>query len=148
MAAGARAAVHIFAVRGGALLTGPWAASRYLLAPVAAGDRLLRELLRARLAADQERGAPSSLAALEARLNQETLELAGYPVTPALAADLRAARLPDAPRTRTVGLVGGTGERLFDGPPLWRQSEPVAAPDLARDIGDDLADWIASCADR
>lgn len=140
--------VHLFAIRGGALLAGSAAATRYLLAPVESGERLLRELMRARLSADQERGRPSGMAALEARLKQETVELAGYPITPALAADLRSATLLDAPRTRRVALDGGSGDRLFDGPPLWRQAEPVAAPDLAREIGDDLADWIESCAAR
>lgn len=141
--------VHILSVRGGALLGAHLTVrSRYRLAPVASGERLLRELLRARLAADQERGTPSTSADLEACLTRETVELAGYPITPTLAADLRAAALPDTPNTRTVGVAGGTGDHLLDGPPLWRHAEPAAAPALAAALADDLADWIASCDAR
>ena len=140
---------HLFAVRGGTLLAdAAGATSHYLLAPVAAGDRLLRELLRTRQAADQERGSAGTLAELEARLATETVELGGYPVTPALAADLRAARLVGSQPTRTVALNGGSGDRQFDGPPVWRQAEPLAAAALATEIADDLADWIATCAGR
>ena len=140
-------ASNIFSIRGGALLddAAP-AAAWYRLAPVAAGDRLLRELLRTRLAADQERGTPTTLAALEASLAAATVELGGYPITPALAASLRnAVAAPVAPlRTATVG--SGDADRLFDGPPVWRQAEPPAVPMLAANIADDLADWIAQCA--
>lgn len=140
---------NLFAVRGGALLTDDaGASSRYLLAPVTSGERLLRELMRTRLAADQERGDSTSLAALEARLAKETVEMGGYPISPALAADLRAATLPAFEPTRIGVLTGGTGDRLFDGPPVWRQAEPAAAPVLARDIADDLAAWITTCAAR
>lgn len=141
--------VHLFTVRGGALLAdAARVESRYLLAPVASGERLLRELMRTRLAADQERGAAGSLAGLEARLMQDTVELGGYPIGPSLAADLRGARLADLGPTRVVGLSGGSGDRLFEGPPVWRQAEPLAAPALARAVADDLADWIAICAGR
>lgn len=140
---------HLFAVRGGALLADvPDAASRYLLAPVVSGERLLRELMRTRLAADQERGEAGTLAELEARLVKETLELGGYPISPALAADLRLAHPGGSPPTRTAALAGGKGDRLFDGPPVWRQAEPLAAPALALEIADDIADWIATCAGR
>lgn len=141
--------IHILSVRGGALLGEPISArSRYCLAPVASGERVLRELLRARLAADQEHGTPTTSAGLETRLETEPVELSGYPITPTLAADLRHATLPDTPATRTVGVAGGTGDHLFDGPPLWRHAEPAAAPALAAALADDLADWIASCAAR
>lgn len=139
----------LLAVRGGALLAdAAEASSRYLLAPVASGERLLRELLRTRLAADQERGASSTLAALEARLANEIVEIGGYPISPALAADLRAATLPTFDPTRTAVLTGGTGDHQLDGPPVWRQAEPAAAPALARAIANDLAAWIATCAAR
>jgi len=142
--------VHIFAVRGGALLSDvPAARSRYLLAPAASGERLLRELLRARAAADQERGSPVAPAELEERLSRETVELTGYPVTPALATQLRAAKLPElATATRTASLSDGGADRRFDGPPVWRQAEPVAAASLAAEIADDIAQWIAACGSR
>lgn len=140
---------HLLAVRGGALLAdGTDVSSRYLIAPVASGERLLRELLRTRLAADQERGASTSLAALETTLAKAVVEMGGYPISPDLAADLRAASLPAFEPTRIGALTGSAGDRLFDGPPVWRQAEPAAAPALARDIADDLAAWIATCADR
>ena len=149
VAATSGARPHLFVVRGGALLgDAANVASRYRLAPVVSGERLLRELMRTRLAADLERGEASNLAELEARLVKDTLELGGYPVTPSLAADLRLAHPDGSPPIRTVALTGGKGDRLFDGPPVWRQAEPLAAPALALEIADDLADWIATCAGR
>lgn len=142
--------VHILAVRGGALLTDAVAGrSRYLLAPVASGERLLREMMRARLAADQERGTPTTLAELTERLSREAVELAGYPVTPKLAADIGAARLPGgAMPTRTAGLSASDTDVTFDGPPVWRQAEPIAAETLAAAVADDIARWIMTCAGR
>ena len=149
MAASLGTRPHLFAIRGGALLAdAAGASSRYLLAPVTSGERLLRELLRTRLAADQERGASTTLAALEARLGNEVVEIGGYPISPALAADLRAATLTAFEPTRTAVLAGGSGDHQLDGPPVWRQAEPAAAPALARAMADDLAAWIATCAGR
>ena len=141
--------VHCFAVRGGALLAdaAPFR-SNYFLVPAASGERLLRELLRARLAADQERGEATTVTALEARLAIEPLEVAGYAITPALASDLRNAKLATAPTpARTVGLTDG-GDRSFDGPPVWRQAEPAAADVLAQAVAADVAHWLAACDAR
>lgn len=137
--------VITFAVRGGALLDDAADATlRLRLAPVTSGDRQLRELLRTRQAADQEGGSPTSIAALESRLHLETVELGGYPITPALAADLRSAVAAPAVAGTVAALSGGTGDHSFDGPPVWRQAEPAAAQVLAVD----LADWIAECVGR
>lgn len=140
---------HLLSIRGGALLDdAASAASHYRVAPIAIGDRQLREMLRTRLAADQERGTPTTLAALEARLATETVELGGYPIVPALAADLRAAIAAPVAPLRTAAVGSGEADRVIDGPPVWRQAEPAAAPALAAAIADDLADWIATCAGR
>lgn len=134
-----------FAVRGGALLDDAADAAVALrLAPVMSGDRQLREMLRTGVAALQERGAPASLAALEEQLRTTTLELGGYPITPALAAGLGAARAVALGPGRTAALTGGVGDLLFEGPPVWRQAEPIGA----RALADDLAAWIALCAGR
>jgi hypothetical protein len=150
IAASGSADLHILSVRGGALLDDAAPArSRYRLAPVTSGERLLRELMRARMAADQERGTPATFAELSERLARETVELAGYPLTPGLAADLRAAALPESPApVRTVSLSDGAADVTFEGPPVWRQAEPAAALTLATRVADDLARWIATCAAR
>jgi len=140
---------HLLAVRGGALLADAASVkSCYLLAPVASGGRLLRELLRARLAADQERGSPTTLAALEATLAEETLELAGYPISPQLAADLRAATQPTVEVPTRTATLNGEGDHNFEGPPVWRQAEPAAADALAQAVSADIATWIATCDAR
>lgn len=140
---------HVLSIRGGALLDdAARAASHYRVAPIAAGERQLREMLRTRLAADQERGSPTTLAALDARLSAEIVELGGYPIDPALAADLRAAVVAPVVPLRTAAVGSGEADRVVDGPPVWRQAEPAAAPALAAAIADDLADWIATCAGR
>jgi pimeloyl-ACP methyl ester carboxylesterase len=134
-----------FAVRGGSLLDDAAEAAAWMrLAPVASGDRLLREMLRTRIAADQERGTPTALAALEAQLQSETIELGGYPITSLLATGLSAARASPIAPGRTAALTGGVGDLIFDGPPVWRQAEPLGARALATD----LADWIALCIGR
>jgi len=142
--------LHIFSLRGGTLLADAVPTrSHYRLAPVVSGERLLRELMRARVAADQERGTPVTIAELTERLSRETVELAGYPISPKLAVDLRAARVAEnGVPTRTADLTGGTADRLFEGPLVWRQAEPVAADRLAAEVAEDIAQWIAACGVR
>jgi hypothetical protein len=139
-AAGAIGADGVLAVRGGALLV-PEAVPALLFAP-AEGAAILRDLLRARVAADAESGAGSTMAQLEARFAAgETLELAGYPVTPALAEELRAAGV-EREGARVVALNADGGDVRLDGPPVWRQSEPEAAGALAAALAREVVAWL------
>lgn len=142
---------HLLAIRGGVLLAdAATAKSLYRVVPVANGARLLRELMRARVAADQEAQAGTTVASLEqAFARGEAVQLAGYLVPPALAAALSAAReAPTGLPTRTVAIGSGDGDIILDGPLLWRQAEPAPAEELAEPLAQDLRQWIVTCDAR
>lgn len=140
---------HLLAVRGGALL-GDAAGGRsvYLLAPVESGARLLRELFRARLAAERERGSDLSVSELERALAAgETVELAGYAISPEMANALASASMADwVSPVRKAGLnEAATVDVVLQGPPVWRQTEPAAADALAETLAFDIAAWVRGC---
>jgi len=139
-AARAIGADGVLAVRGGALFV-PEGVPALLFAP-AEGAAILRDLLRARVAADAASGAGSTMAQLEARLTAgEALDLAGYPMTAALADALRAATVLRS-GARVVALNADDGDVRLDGPPVWRQSEPEAAGALAAALACEVAAWL------
>jgi len=76
------------------------------------------------------------------------MDLAGYPLSPALLEALRAAVPAAAPLPRTVRLESdrGDADAKLAGPALWRRSEPGTSPELAEALADDFAAWIARCA--
>lgn len=135
------------AMRGGTLLDDAAGdLPRYRLAP-ASGAALLRDLLRARAATDAEAGSGLSVAALEARLTAgETVEAAGYPLSPALAAVLRAAvPAPAQPGDRMAVLAGTEGGDLsLPGPAPWRSAEASDVRPLARALAQDIASWLGA----
>jgi hypothetical protein len=138
--------VHAIAVRGGALIdsTAPLA-SRWHFAPVA-GEALVRDMLRARMAAAMESG--ETIGAETIAPPGPPIELAGNRLSRALLAELEHSVPSNEPPLRTVRLDTDTlpADRHFAGAPLWRRSEPGNDPDLARLLADDIAAWIATCA--
>ena len=141
--------VYGLAIRGGTLLDSTaQLAARWHFAPVA-GDSLVRDMLRTRLAVAKESGD-----AVEADIMPPgpPIELAGNRVSRALLAELGQAIPSTAPSTaaplRTVRLDTDTqlADRHVAGSPLWRRSEPDNDLVLARLLADDIAAWIASCA--
>lgn len=135
------------AVRGGALLDDAAGdLPRYRLAP-ASGTALLRDLLRARAATEAEAGSGLSVAALEARLAAgETVEAAGYPLSPVLVAGLRLAiPAPQRPVDRITTLVGSEGGDIaHPGQPPWRSAEAADASALAEALAQDIMSWLAA----
>ena len=138
--------VHAIAVRGGALVdaTAP-VASRWHFAP-AAGEGLIRDMLRARLAAAKESGEGIDGNMIEPP--GPPLELAGNRLSRALLAEIEASVPSDGPPLRILRLDTDIqpADRHVAGAPLWRRSEPGNDPDLARLLADDIAAWIATCA--
>ncbi len=106
------------------------------------GRRFLERFLRARSMAAMMNGRKETVASLRQRLLEgETLEVAGYRVSPALATDLDAldeARVPDGipvdwiARGDTAGPAADIGARFVqaDYPAWWDSVETVAAPAL------------------
>lgn len=135
------------AVRSGALLDdAAGELPRYRLAP-ASGTALLRDLLRARAATEAEAGSGLSVAALEARLAAgETVEAAGYPLSPALFTGLREAfPAPPRPVDRIATLAGTEGGDIaLPGQPPWRSAEAADASALAEALAQDIVSWLAA----
>jgi hypothetical protein len=138
--------IHAIAVRGGALVdaTAPLA-SRWQFAPVS-GEGLVRDMLRARMAAAMESG--ETIGADTIASPGPPIELAGNRLSRALLAELEHSIPSDGSPLRTVRLDTDTlpADRHVAGAPLWRRSEPGNDPDLARLLADDIAAWIATCA--
>ncbi|MCA3254402.1 MAG: hypothetical protein INF91_02155, partial [Alphaproteobacteria bacterium] len=65
----------------------------------------------------------------------DTVELAGYPVTAALARELTAMMLD--PEGATV-----IDSDALPGPPVWRQAEPAPPHDLAAAVTDQVLAWL------
>lgn len=135
-------ACYALSIRSGALLdTLAPVAGRWHFAPML-GEKLLRELKRAALAADPQR------TDLDAPIlgGDTPIEIAGNLLSPALLAELPTAR--PAPHARIVRLVTDSADAALkvEGSPLWRRAEPDNDPALATLLADDLAAWIRACA--
>lgn len=134
----------VAAFRSGAILDDAVdCARRWRMSPEDGPD-LLRQLVRTRLAADREAGLSTSKALLMAQARQESIELAGVEMPPALIQELENATLPVHDEVRTVRLEGSAAQAdaYLSGKPLWRQSEPEEDHWLAQQIAADLAGWV------
>lgn len=132
---------RIVAVRGGVLLVADKLTPRtYALAPVRTGRRLLDELIRAHGMGERERtGKTVSRADITASSARgETVELAGYRLTPESLTALDAAEAPAVDRQRKIG----NGEDEIPGPPVWRQADPVRALETADRAAADITAWM------
>lgn len=138
--------VHIVAIRGGSLLGQNLATrSRWHFAP-SGGDRLMRELFRARQAALREHGVSSTLAQIEADCAANVVEIAGEKLSPALTTSLKTAKPVEITKLRTVRLASdpANADLHIEGPALWRRSEPENDGMLAMALADDIAVWISA----
>lgn len=111
------------------------------------GPRLLREMMRTRIAGLREDGRDATGTTLREEAKTDGIELSGHWLTPALFGDLEeAAPLPVDP-LRTVRLGGDVqpADHLMDAPPLWRRAEPDNDIVLAQMLADDIAGWMKIC---
>lgn len=111
------------------------------------GPRLMREMIRTRLAGLREDGCETTSATLSDEAKCDGLELSGHWLTPALFGDLEnAAPLPVHP-LRTVRLGGDVqpADHLIEAPPLWRRAEPDNDMHLAQMLADDISSWVKTC---
>ncbi|MGB3844641.1 MAG: hypothetical protein WA940_02130 [Sphingopyxis sp.] len=131
----------VASVRGGALIDHRIkAAGWWRLAP-AGGASLLRTLLRARVSADREAGATSSLESLTETAKTAPLLLAGNRLSPAMIAQLGSAEVQPVEPLRTLA-PGADG---IAGTPLWLRAEPGEDAAMAEAIADDIATWSTAC---
>lgn len=117
----------VVSFRGGSLLDGVEAACRWRLSPVE-GASLARDLKRTGLVSGWMQG--------------------GYSASPGLLASLDGAKPAEAQSLRTVRLRSDPrpADAKFEGPALWRRSEPGSSPSLAQALAADIADWAERCA--
>ncbi len=129
--AGGRAPV-VASIRGGALLDGAIGAA-WRFAPVD-GASLARDLVRASMLKPEQ-------------LEGEQVDLAGYRLPKALFEALKEAKPVHGGLLRTVRLASDRAEAdlKYDGPALWRRSEPGNSPELAESLAADLASWSKTC---
>lgn len=122
-------AVHVVAIRAGALIDlNAEVASRWYLAPLS-GAAQVRELERLRQAGGGG-------------------DYAGNLIDPAMLAELEFAEPAILPPLRVARLTGDPrpADAVFAAPPPWRTSEPRVDPALVTAMIDDIAGWVASCA--
>jgi hypothetical protein len=137
--------VYSFAIRGGALLdTQADLAGRYHFAPMP-GAKLVREMLRTRLAAAKESGEHFDAGAIEPP--GPAVELAGNRLSRTLLVDLAAAVPAAAGTIRTVRLETDAhpADLKLAGAPLWRRAEPGNDIALAALLAEDIAAWVVAC---
>ncbi|RHW17148.1 hypothetical protein D1610_11390 [Sphingomonas gilva] len=137
----------IASVRAGALFDGGQGAVGHWRLTPQDGSRLLRELVRTRIAGLREDGREASSATLTEIARNDGIELSGHWFTPALFGDLEeAAPLPAHP-LRTVRLDGDAqpADHRLAAAPLWRRAEPGNDLELAQLVADDIADWMRTC---
>jgi len=118
-------AIGVASLRGGCLLDDAVGARTWRLAP-ATGASLLRDLSRA--------------GAMGGAKN------AGYPIGDDLISSLsNAVPAETAPlRTTRLSTDPGPADAKFEGPALWRRSEPAGSPALAEMMAADMAAWFAA----
>lgn len=115
------------------------------LSPVK-GTKLLRALMRTRIASDKEAGQVTSMKNLTEQAAHSSVNLAGNVISPRLFADLQGAEPHECADRRTAYLE--TENRQADvqlpGSALWLRAEPDCDAILSRAIAEDLARWLRS----
>ena len=134
----------VLAIRGGALL--PTATPHRLHFAPTSGERVVRDLLRARLASDKEAGRATTMAALSGSLAQKTDRLAGFDLSPALSQPLATAETPSEAHTVRLASDAADADARINGPALWRRAEPGTDAALATALADEVTRWSDRCA--
>lgn len=135
------------ALRGGALVDDISGSAGHLRVSPVDGAAILRDMFRARLAADREDGTATDKATLERLAGEDVIELAGNRLSPAMIEGLRDA-VPAAPmplRTLRLESEAASADARIAAAPLWRRAEPDEDPGLAAAIAVEAAHWARTC---
>lgn len=124
-------ASHVLSIRGGALVV-PQDLPGWRYAPVG-GASILRQMLRMRILAAREAGPEETQSGLLEVGLRDGLNLAGFPLSPAMIADLQTAMPPEGTEQSIIG------QDMLGGGALWLRAEP----DEDRGQADALAAVIA-----
>ena len=126
---------------GGALLPTP-GQPRLHFAPTP-GARLLRDLTRARAAADREEGVAVPMAELEAQVRAGTERMAGFDLAPALTGPLADAEPVAGAWTVLLESDAAAAVARVPGASLWRRAEPGRDDALAAALAKRVREWAA-----
>lgn len=137
----------VASMRAGALFDGGAGAIGHWRLTPQDGPRLLRELIRTRIAGLREDGRDATTAALTEAAKCDGIELSGHWLTPALFGDMEEAVPLPAHPLRTVRLGGDVqpADHHIEAAPLWRRAEPDNDLHLAQVLADDIAGWVKTC---
>lgn len=133
----------VLAIRGGGLLPTPTHPRLHFAAT--SGDRLLRDLLRARLATDKEAGRATTMAALAEAVAAGRERLAGFDLAPALSQPLAAAAPPPGAHEARLASDPAPADSTVDGTPLWRRAEPGRDDAMADQLATIVTEWSVTC---
>lgn len=108
------------------------------------GKRLLRTMMRTRIASEKEAGITTTLNDLSAQAADETLNLAGNAISPQMFTELQNATTASLASVRQVRLNSDPkpADGRIAGSALWLRAEPDSDPELAEAISRDIAEWI------
>jgi hypothetical protein len=122
---------HVLAIRGSALIA-PETLPTWHYSPVK-GARILRNMLRARVITSREAGLEESTDALLAQGMEHGLELAGWPLSADMIAQLQEAEPVASHRSEIIEQkqLGGAG--------LWLRAEPDEAPEQSAQLARHIA---------
>lgn len=136
----------IASFRGGCLIDGIVPEQHHWRFSPVDGQRLLRAMMRTRIASDKEAGKTSTISDLNRQAASETLNLAGNAVNPDMFSELQAAQPVDLANVRLVRLNSDPkpADGKIDGSALWLRAEPESDQELAEAISKDISEWIRS----
>lgn len=130
-------ATHIFSVRGGCLIDDAADLPVMRLAP-AAGELILKIMIRTRIAGDREAGIITRADGLERDIQNGPVVLGGQRIGAALWHELPRAIPADLPgRVHHFEPAGGKSWAL------WLRSEPVYDPEIAAALAGEISRWSA-----
>lgn len=113
-------ASHVLAMRGGALIA-PQSLPGWRYAPVN-GATILRQMIRMRILSSREAGREETQSGLLEQGMAEGLDLAGFPLSASMIAQLQGAMPPDESAQSIIG------QDMLGGPALWLRAEPGEDP--------------------
>ena len=134
-------ATHIASLRGGCLLDDAVPIlPRWRFAEIS-GSKLLRTMIRTRIASDKEDGVSNTTESLMAIGKTEGLSLAGNSLSADMLSQFEKAVPVKGDNVHYVSL--GQNDGQIAGKPLWLRAEPDHDPVLAKSMATDLSRWCA-----
>lgn len=136
--------IHLVAsFRGGCLIDGILPVLPHWRFSPVDGQRLLRAMMRTRIASDKEAGKTATISDLTQQAASETLNLAGNAINPDMFSEMQAAQAVDLANVRLVRLKSDPklADGQIDGSALWLRAEPESDPELAEAISKDIGQW-------